>query len=148
MAVYLDSSAIVKRYVSEEGSDAVGEVYEAALAGEHRIAFSAWNIGEVLGVLDRYYRRGWLGEEDYGAARAQFLGETLRLLRLGLVKIVPVKTSLLIRSWGLVERYHVYQADALQLVSAEHVGAREFLTGDRRLAEVAVDEGLEAVYLG
>jgi hypothetical protein len=32
--------------------------------GDLKIAFSFWNIGEVLGVLDRYFRRGWLSRED------------------------------------------------------------------------------------
>jgi len=52
MVAYLDSSAIVKRYVLEPGSDVVAEVYEGALDGELILSFSAWNIGEVLGVLD------------------------------------------------------------------------------------------------
>lgn len=148
MTVYLDSSAILKRYVSEDGSEVVSETYEDALAGEYKIAFSAWNIGEVLGVLDRYHRRGWLVEEDYKAARTQFIGETLRFLRLGLVKIIPVKTRLLISSWSLVEKYHMYQADALQVVSAKYMRAQKFLTGDRRLAKIAADEGLKSIYLG
>jgi len=34
MMVYLDSSAIVKRYIKEVGSDVVGKVYLKAYAGE------------------------------------------------------------------------------------------------------------------
>jgi len=40
--VYLDSSAIVKRYISEPGSDAVSKVYHRALNGELILSFSAW----------------------------------------------------------------------------------------------------------
>jgi len=34
MMVYLDSSAIVKRYIKEVGSDVVGKVYLKVYAGE------------------------------------------------------------------------------------------------------------------
>ncbi len=148
MIVYLDSSAIVKRYVLENGSDKVAEVYEAALTGEAKIAFSSWNIGEVLGVLDKYHRRGQLSEQDYRLARRQFVGETLRLIRLRIVKIVPVKTSLLVLAWRLIETEHIYEADALQIVSAKYIKATNFLTGDKRLHKVALSEGIPSVYLG
>ena len=148
MIVYLDSSAIVKRYVLETGSDVVGDFYERVLNGELNVAFSAWNIGEVLGVLYKYFRRGWLGKEDYEMARLQFIGEILKLIRLKLVKIIPVRTELLISTWNLVEKYHIYQADALQVVSAKYIGATNFLTGDKLLFEVAVKEGLNSTYLG
>jgi len=138
---------MVKRYVLEKGSNVVSEVYERALEGDLTLSFSAWNVGEVLGVLDRYRRRGWLSARDYHTARNAFVLETLRLLKLGLVKVVPVKTGLLIKTWGLIEKYHIYEADALQLISAIHVGSKQLLTGDRRLAEVAREEGLKAVYL-
>jgi len=50
--VYLDTSAIVKRYIQEAGSDVVASLYSSAWQGSVKISFSPWNIGEVLGVLD------------------------------------------------------------------------------------------------
>jgi len=96
LITYLDSSAIVKRYILEVGSSIVGDIYERTLNGELKIAFSIWNIGEVLGVLDRYFNRKWLEKKDYEMARLQFIDETLRLIRLKLVKIIPLRTKLLI----------------------------------------------------
>ncbi len=148
MIAYLDSSAVIKRYLLEDGTREVQEVYRKALDGEATLAFSAWNVGEVLGVLDRYRRRGWLEEEDYRRARGMFILETKRLIRLNLLKIVPVKTRLLVKSWRLVEERHVYQADAIQIVSAKRVGADLFMSGDHRLVEIAREEGLNAVSLG
>ncbi len=146
--IYLDSSAIVKRYVKEPGSDVVCRVYEKALRGEVLLSFSVWNVGEVLGVLDKYRRRGWLGDGDYLKARLQFLGETLRLLRLKILKVMPVKTSLLTRTWSLVEKHHIYEADALQILSAKLVKAEKLYTGDQLLHEVALREGVKSEYVG
>jgi len=69
MLVYLDTSAIIKRYVREPGSELVNEVYEKALSGNVTLSFSVWNVGEVLGALDKYRRRQWLGDEGYLKAR-------------------------------------------------------------------------------
>ena len=146
--LYLDSSAIVKRYVRESGSDVIIEVYERALSGDVLLSFSAWNIGEVLGVLDKYRRRGWLSDGNYLKARGQFLGEVLRLLKLKLLKVVPAKTSLLIQTWGLVEKYHIYEADALQVLSAKRIGAERLYTGDELLHGVALKEGVKSEYVG
>jgi predicted nucleic acid-binding protein len=145
--VYLDTSAIVKRYVQEAGSDIVTSLYSKAWAGDVKVAFSLWNIGEVLGVLDKYYRRGWLRREDYELARLEFLGEILKMLKLRVLKAIPVKTSLITKTWRLVEKYHIYQADALQVVSAREVNAGEFYTADQTLCRVASEEQLNTVCL-
>ena len=47
--VYLDSSAIVKCYVLEPGSDIVSKVYLKALSGELLLSFLAWNIRRFSG---------------------------------------------------------------------------------------------------
>jgi len=54
LKVYLDSSALVKRYVSEPGTG-VDYVFDKGWAGEVSIISSIWNIGEVL---DERRRRG------------------------------------------------------------------------------------------
>ena len=148
MKFYLDSSAIVKRYVLEEGTEKIKETYLEALNGAASLHFSVWNIGEVLGVLHAYHRRKWLESEDYTAARESFLAETTRLIKLGVAKIIPVKTKLLTQSWLLVEKYHIYEADALQVSSAKNLGVDQLLSGDRRLVDVCREEGVKADYLG
>ena len=95
MIIYLDSSAIVKRYVLETGTDLVKEAYIKALNGELALSFSVWNIGEALGVLDTYLRRKWLDGKNYKVARESLIAETTRLIRLGLIRIIPVRTKLL-----------------------------------------------------
>lgn len=95
MKIYLDSSAIVKRYVLEQGTDKIKETYFEAFNGAAAQHFSVWNVGEVLGALDTYHRREWLESEDYRAARESFIAETVRLIKLGAAKVVPVKSKLL-----------------------------------------------------
>lgn len=148
MRVYLDSSAIVKRYVIEEGTEKVKDVYMEALSGAASLHFSVWNIGEVLGALHAYHRRKWLENEEYRTARESFLAETTRLIKLGVAKVIAVRSRLLTQSWLLVEKYHIYEADALQIASAENLGVDQLLSGDHRLVDVSKEEGVNADYLG
>ena len=75
----MDSSALVKRYVLEEGTEKINETYLEVLNGAATLHFSVWNMGEVLGAFDTYHRRKWLESEDYQKVRESFITETLRL---------------------------------------------------------------------
>jgi uncharacterized protein len=147
LKIYLDSSAIVKRYVLEEGTEKIQETYLDAFSGTVSLHFSVWNIGEVLGVLDTYHRRKWIASEDYSAARDSLLAETKRLIKLGIAKVVPVRSKLLAQSWLLVEKHHIYQTDALQIASAKNIGVDQLLSGDRRLVDASKKEGINADFL-
>ncbi len=148
MIVYLDTSAIVKRYIVEDGSNIVNKLYEEALNGDLALSFSLWNIGEVLGVFDKYYRRGWISEEEYKHVQLLFKAETRRLIKLKVLHIVPVKSRLLVKTWCLITKHHIYVADALQIVSARTVGADKLVTGDKKLYDVSILEDLDALYVG
>jgi len=99
-------------------------------------------------ALDTYHRRNWLESEDYRVARESFIAETVRLLKLGVAKVVPVRSKVLAESWLLVEKHHIYEADALQIVSAKHVDTDQLLSGDQRLVDISKKEKVNAAYLG
>ena len=83
---YLDTSAIVKRYVEEPGSEVISGIYNKVLSGELKLAFSVWNIGEVLGVLDKYFKRG---RQQFLRYRF-FIGLCWSLVRKYLLDVSPV----------------------------------------------------------
>ncbi len=144
---YLDSSSLVKRYVEEPGSNLVKEIYLKAYSGELTIAFSSWNMGEVLGAFDKAHSRGILSHKNFLSAKNRFLLETRRLVRLGVLRLIPVRFKLLAGCWELLEKHHIYQADALQITSAKAANATKFFTGDKKICEVANAEGLETVLI-
>ncbi|MDG7012313.1 MAG: type II toxin-antitoxin system VapC family toxin [Nitrososphaerota archaeon] len=147
-STYLDSSAIVKRYVAEEGSDQAKEEFRRAYAGEHVLAYSVWNIGEVLGALDRARSVKRLAEDDYRLARGRFIGETRRMVRHRMASVFALKIDIIDESWKILESAHICQADALQLATAKAAEAARFLTGDERLHAEALKLGLNSALLG
>lgn len=140
-SVYLDTSALVKRYVWEEHSAHVDELYSEAHAGRIWIGFSVWNIGEVAVVLDEYEKRGII--ENARAVFTKFIGESRLLEKLNQLKLVPLSFKIITKAVNYAFKHGIYIADAVQLTSAE--GFDAFLTYDKKLAQIASLEGLSIV---
>ena len=138
---YLDTSALVKRYVAEEGTSLVDEIYKGAYKGVNSIFFSYWNVAEVAVVFDKYQRT--LGLDPH-ALMESFLRETKTLISLNRLELIAVDQKIMERSIKLIFKYHIYVADALQVVSAG-VRDSQFVTADRGLAETARKEGLSVI---
>jgi len=142
---YLDTSALVKRYVEEPGSADVDAVFSSAYNGRAEVCLSHWNVLEALVVFDKYSRR--LGIDAKQTSRLM-LRELKTLLRLRSARLVGVTSSVIKRSMKLVLDHHIYSADAIQVVSAQICGCTRFVTADRRLGEVAGEEGLSVILVG
>jgi uncharacterized protein len=147
MLVYLDSSAIVKRYIEEIGSEPVDALYswleKEPEMGNH-LVFSSWNTGEVVGAIDTRHQRGDIDNESTMEALNLFSGETKKFVAMRRLDIIPVGGKILSKSRDLVLKHHIFQADALQLASAKQAGAKLFVSADRRLIDCAKSEQLEA----
>lgn len=143
--VYLDSSSIVKRYIEEQGSEVIDEVYVKAEVGELTFAFSIWNIGEVLGVFDRYASKGLINEEALKTTLLNFVSESIKMIRLNSLQVLPITMKSLIDSWLLVTKHHIYEADALQISTSKEAGCNLLLSADAKLIQVAEKEGINAV---
>jgi len=145
--VYMDSSATLKRYLKEEGTDVVDSLYRRAEKGEVTLCFSVWNIGEVIGVLDRYLSRGLISVEEFKEALGLFYGETEKHVRLGSLIVEPMGHEVLTDSWSLLLKHHIYVADAVQLSTALKLQSNIFISSDKQLAQKAADEGFEVIQL-
>lgn len=142
---YLDTSALVKRYVEEPGSETVDRIYGDAYRGLRTLAFSYWNIAEAVSVFDKYARKLSL---DAKRVVRDMLRESMTLSRLHRLVVVGVSPSLLRTSLELVLKHHVYVADALQIASAKKVNSSMVVAGDRVLVSIAEAEGLKTLYVG
>lgn len=142
---YLDTSALVKRYVVEPGSEMVDVIFRDAYRGLAVLALSYWNIAEVAVVFDKYSRL--LGLDKRSLMRSM-LREMKTLSEFQKLRVIGITPMLLRKSIQLVFKHHIYVADALQIASAKAIGSSKFLTGDKKLAKIAEQEGLESIHVG
>jgi predicted nucleic acid-binding protein len=135
--VYVDASALVKRYVAERGSK---EVIELTAAAEI-VATSLISRAEVAAAFARAVRLGALDHDGGRRAQRRFSREWPDLAR------VPVSEALVSRAETLAWDYGLRGYDAVQLASAltwqESIGEDVFLgTFDGQLWEAAPGAGL------
>jgi len=141
---FLDSSALVKRYVAETGSDWIHTVTHLTAGNSLVIARITWV--EALGALARRQREGDLSPED--------IQKAIQLFRYDLdtqYRVVELDIPLTETAGALITRHPLRAYDAVQLASALRVQAEltrtkapplRFLVADDRLAAIAKAEGL------
>ena len=124
--VYPDSSVTVKRYVKESGSEWIHGLYRSVYLWNTVLVFSLWNVGEILGVLDKARRQQRISKDQLAEVLDRFADETSRLRKLGRSRVIPVSERVLEGIWGFITNQHIYAADALQVVSAVESKCDEF----------------------
>ena len=147
LKLYLDTSAFIKRFLIEPGSDCIDLVFTEAEAGDLVLTISVWNIGEALGVFDQRRRRDLLSQSEFEQVQGAMGEQLLRLIRLRSMEIKPVESHLLTRTWDLIKTHHLYQADALQIATCMENKNDALVSGDEALVKASEKEGLNAIYL-
>ncbi len=139
MSVYIDASALVKRYVTEIGSADV----VALTTGAAAVATALVTRAEVAAAFARAVRVGVLDDVRGRRAQRRFSREWPDFMR------VPVTDTLVARAETLAWAHGLRGYDAVQLASAltwqDALGQEIVLaTFDRQLWEAAPQAGLRA----
>jgi len=138
LIVYVDASALLKRYVVERESEKVIELLATAV-----LATSLVSRAEVAAALARAARLGVVDRDSARRAQRRFSREWPDLAR------VPVTEGLVAHAETLAWDYGLRGYDAVQLASAlawqESIGEDVVVaTFDRQLWEAASRAGLHA----
>ncbi len=139
--LYLDTSALLKRYVAEQGSDEV----VAVMARADAAVMSLVTRTEVSAAIVKAVRRRVLDDDGGRRAHRKFLHEWPDFWRM------PVTDTLVARADTLTWDHGLRAYDAIQLASALHcqetiaaIGADAlFATFDLQLRDAALEAGLD-----
>lgn len=139
--LFIDSSALLKRYRSEAGSERVSELLE----GADSVVISRLATVEVSAALVRRARATKVAPADLQAALADFDAD------LAWFDIVELDEELMGRAVAVARAHRLRGADAIQLACA--LWAREdagrvgiaFVGSDRELNEAAAAEGMQII---
>ncbi|HNQ23310.1 MAG TPA: type II toxin-antitoxin system VapC family toxin [Phycisphaerae bacterium] len=132
-AYFLDSSALVKRYLGEEGTPRVLEI----IAGAERVVVSRLTMVEVTSATVRRRRVG-----DVSADLARRVLEALDEDSRQLYEVVDLAAGTIARACDLVGVHGLRAADSVQLACA--LLAAGGLTGGQGLIFVSADAELNA----
>lgn len=141
MILYCDTSALIKRYVSEDGSEDVNELWDNASV----ISTSVVAFAEMTAVLNRKLRESILSFEECKETIKEFKSDYRHLL------LVPINEDLNSTIENLLKRHLLRGFDAIHLASAKvftHPGDAEpvFACFDSALNRAARKEGLHVAF--
>lgn len=145
MAVYfVDSSALVKRYISEIGSTWVLSLFDSALNNEVLIA--AITGVELVAAITRRARGGSISATDATTACSQFRSDLQSEYQ-----VVEITENIINSAMALAETLGLRGYDAVQLAAGREINALciasglppvRFVSADNELNAAAASEGL------
>lgn len=133
--IYFDTSAYVKIYTQEAGTDLAESLF--ALAEERRVklVMSYWAVNETIAVIDRTHRRRMIRDDQRDRIFATILKRTIDYAENSDAPIdfIPVDNRLLSLARDVIRGYHVSADDALHLSTAYATDCEAFIFKDDKL---------------
>jgi uncharacterized protein len=127
MILFLDSSALAKRYVAERGSELVAK----RCADAHIITLSTLAPIEVLSGLGRLRREGSLATSRYRYLKKELSADIAQ------ARIVTLEAAVVKKAIHALEVAPLRTLDAIQIASAMLAECDLFLTADTQQARGA-----------
>jgi predicted nucleic acid-binding protein len=131
--VFLDSSALAKRYIEEKGSDRV----QAILSSASVLAVSVICVPEIVSALCRRRRERKLSTEEYRNTKAAVLSD------LDDATVIGITEEVVAQAVALLERFPLRSADALHVACAAEWSTDLFVSADNRQCRAARAHGLK-----
>ncbi len=136
---FLDTSALVKRYHAEKGTETVDKIFSEE---DKAIVISSICITEMVSAMSRKKEEKAISKEDLDVALSKFFHDVIRDFLVLELDDGHIKDSIV-----LVLKHNLRTLDALQL--AVSISLKElkpvFVCADKKLASVAEKEGIEAI---
>ncbi|MBZ5669367.1 MAG: type II toxin-antitoxin system VapC family toxin [Acidobacteriia bacterium] len=132
MNVFLDSSALAKRYVDEPGSDRLEQI----LARASSLGVSVIGVPEVVSALCRRLRERKLSQVQYSKAKRALLEDIIE------TSVVSITDQVIARAVVLLERWPLRSSDSLHIACAAEWSADLFVSADERQCTAARAYGL------
>jgi predicted nucleic acid-binding protein len=132
MRIFLDSSSFAKRFVEEDGSEAV----EGICAGASELGLTALCVPELVSAFNRRRREGSLTLSQYGIVKRRLM-EDIRD-----AEIIHLTPQVIAESITILETTPVRTLDALHVACALVWEAELFVSSDTRQLAAAEQTGL------
>jgi uncharacterized protein len=147
---FLDTSALVKRYVEEPGSDVVTGICDHSL--RHDIVIASIAEVELTSAVRRRVREGTFPVDDADKVYGWFKEDLVQQYAVRMLDAAVISTAV-----ELLTLYPLRAYDAVQLASSL-VASRArtdaklpplvFVAADRDLADIAMAAGMQTIHVG
>ena len=137
MNVFLDSSALAKRYLQEPGSNHLDELLSSASS----LGVSVICLAEVVSAFCRLRREGKMSPSQYLNAKRALLADIEDCT------VTDVTDQVMARAVDLLEHWPLRSSDSLHVASAAEWAADLFVSADAGQCAAARGYGLHVAQL-
>lgn len=139
MPFFVDTSALFKRYQPEKGTALVSQVLEES---DEPVFISSITIIEIVSNLKRLFEVDKITTEEQFLKQRSFFYQDISSLG---ITILDVTAEDIIRAENLILKRYMKPVDSIQLAIAMNLRRDNitFVSSDRKLCKIAVEEGLE-----
>lgn len=142
---FVDTSALFKRYIQEDGTDEVDSIFEKAGS----IVISNLTVVEVISNLKRLVDvERVISADVYNAIQSEFFKDIADAR----IRVEPVSSDVIIASLDLINKKYVTPIDSIQLATVlslkESFSNISFVCSDRKLCRLAIDAGIKVCAVG
>lgn len=149
MLFYLDTSALLKRYKTEEGTEVVEKLFEYLQNTKTRAFISRFTILEIVSGLQRLRNTKGISSANFNGLMALFFEHDLKEF----LTPYPLSEPLLNEATEKIRAHGIRAGDAIQLVTASAVSSLAkqlnqellFLADDTALNKAGAKEGLRVL---
>lgn len=141
MPFFIDTSALFKRYQPEKGTAAVSQILEGH---DQALYISSISIVEIISNLKRLYEIDKITTEDQFHQQRDFFYKDIVALNM---TILDVTAEDVIKAEDLILKRYMKPVDSIQLAIALNMKTDDvsFVSADKKLCKIAVEEGLKTV---
>ena len=132
MKTFFDSSAFVKRYIVEQGSDKVDDICQTT----DKLALCVICIPEIISALNRRVREKIVSRSDYTTIKGRLLEDARD------VEIINLTDEVVAHSMLILEQHPLRAMDALHIACAQAWKADLFVSADHDQVRAANRLGL------
>lgn len=145
MPFYIDTSAMVKRYVFEDGSDVINRLCNILIKRNEKMYTASHTISEFGSAVMRLYREGKYSKTDALSYINFFLEECTTIL-----VFIDITKQLSVKSLRVLTQYPLKGADSLHLTAAIDAFSffgpdLYFVCDDKRLCDAAFSKGMNVL---
>lgn len=144
-SIFIDTSALFKRYINEVGTDRMDSLFEST----GLVIISNLTVVEFVSNLKRLVDIEKVIDIDvYDTIKYEFFNDIAD----GRIKVEPVSSLNIVTSVDLINKKYVTPIDSLQLATVlnlkENCENISFVCSDKKLCGLAENEGIEVVMIG
>lgn len=143
--IYVDTSAFLKYYHQEKGTDQVERIVGEAEKSKHLLTSSVWLVLKSVAGVQSWLARGWISLTERNELIGKLSYDLDNWRKLRCLRLKDITSQLLSKATSLIIKHSVTPGDAIHLATALALKPEIeiFIASDKYLKEAARKEGFK-----